>query len=291
MNAPGPVSRLFVTTYLIGAGWLAPATSAQTTSADSKPPAAAPEAPSQPPSGVPQQQQQQPLTPLDRFPPKGWPDPVHDRRNTFAVAEVIDFRPNGDQSDFAWDLNGWHGGDLNRLWFKSEGEQSAREAERNIDAQLLYGRFVKKFYDVQLGAGVQTATFKGRSSTRAQAVVGFEAFVPFKADLETLLFISQDGDVSGRVTFIRDLLITQRLILQPRVETNIAAQQVERFRVGTGLNNIELGVRVRYEVRREFGPYVGLEFDRSFFGTADLLREDGEDPSQWRFVFGVRVWR
>ena len=201
---------------------------------------------------------QQPPAP-ERFPPQGWPMPVGDQMpRTFVLADVIDVTPDGDHSDISWDAEGWHGGDYNRLWFKSEGEQSFTRAERSIDAQLLYGRFIKKHYDVQIGGGVQTATFQGRNVTRGQAVVGVEGFVPYRYDLETLLFISQDGDVSGRVTFLRDYLITQRVVLQPRVETNIAAQRVEEFSVGSGLNNIEVGVRLRYEIRREFGPYVGL---------------------------------
>lgn len=218
--------------------------------------------------------------------------PVEDhKRHTFAVADVIDFNPRGDEGDVRWDFNGWHGGDFNRLWFKSEGEQSFTEADRNIDVQLLYGRFIKKFYDFQIGGGLQTATFQGRNVTRGQAVLGLEAFVPFKSDLETLLFISQDGDIAGRITFIRDLLVTQRVVLQPRVETNVAGQTVEEFTVGSGLNNIELGVRLRFEIRREFGPYIGVSVDRRFFETADLTRAEGKDPSQVRFVFGVRAWR
>lgn len=217
--------------------------------------------------------------------------PVEDqKRHTFAVADVIDVNPRG-EGDVSWDFNGWHGGDFNRLWFKSEGEQSFTEADRNIDVQLLYGRFIKKFYDFQIGGGLQTATFQGRNVTRGQAVVGLEAFVPFKSDLETLLFISQDGDIAGRITFIRDFLVTQRVVLQPRVETNVAGQRVEEFTVGSGLNNIELGVRLRFEIRREFGPYVGLSVDRRFFETADLTHAEGKDASQVRFVFGVRAWR
>ena len=85
--------------------------------------------------------------------------------------------------------------------------------------------------------------------------------------------------------------MTQRVVLQPCVETNVAGQRVEEFTVGSGLNNIELGVRLRFEIRREFGPYVGLSVDRRFFETADLTRAEGKDPSQVRFVFGVRAWR
>lgn len=201
---------------------------------------------------------------------------------------VIDFTSGG---DLHWDSNGWHGGDYNRIWFKSEGEQSLQRTERNLDVQVLYGRFVKKFYDVQIGGGVQTATYEGRNVTRGELVLGLEGFVPFKSDFESLLFVSTDGDVRGRVTFERDLLLGQRLIMQPRIESNIAAQAVEESGVGRGLNNLELKLRVRYEFRREFAPYVGVSFWRQFFGTADLTRARGSDPSSLRLLFGLRVWR
>jgi len=104
------------------------------------------------------------------------------------------------------------------------------------------------------------------------------------------LFVSQEGHVSSRVSASRDFLLTQRLILQPRIETNAAVQRVPAFTVGRGLNNIEAGVRVRYEFHRKFGPYVGVSIDRSFFGTADLVRQEGGDPSQVRLVMGIRAW-
>ena len=229
--------------------------------------------------------------PQDRFPPPGWPMPVEDtQRNTFLLGDLIDLTPQ-DDGQVHWDFNGWHGGDLNRIWFKSEGEQSFTAPARSIDVQVLYGRFVKRYYDLQVGGGVQTATFKGRAVTRGQAVFGVEAFVPFKSDLETLLFISSDGDVSARLTFVRDLFVTQRILLQPRIETNLAAQRVEEFGVGSGLNELELGLRLRYEIRREFGPYVGVSWQRRFFETARIFRAEGKEPGTTRLVFGVRAWK
>jgi copper resistance protein B len=271
---------------IVAAAGTATTATAQATSGQVASPSDAPAAvaPSSETSG------QQPIRLPDRFPPNGWPMPVNDGRpHTFALADVLDFSPTG-KGDVRWDFEGWRGGDYNRLWFKSEGDQSFTQAERNIDAQLLYGHFMKKYYDFQIGGGGETATYQGRNVTRGQMVVGVEGFVPYEFDLETLLFVSYKGDVSGRLTFWREYLLTQKLILQPRVETNLAGQRVEEFTVGGGLNNIELGIRVRYEIRREWGPYVGLSFDRSFFETADLLRADGRDPSQLRFVFGVRAW-
>lgn len=225
-------------------------------------------------------------------PPKDWRPPVDDEhRYLFLLADILEYRPARDGGDFNWDTESWYGGEYNRFWFKSEGEQSATQAQRSIDLQLLYGRFIKRYYDFQIGGRADTRIFRGASVTRGQAVIGIEGLVPYRYELEALLFISQQGDVSGRFTYNRDFLMTQRLILQPRFETSIAAQRVERFGVGSGINNVALGLRLRYEIRREFAPYIGVSYERRLFGTADLARQNGIDAGIVVFTAGVRLWR
>ena len=226
-------------------------------------------------------------------PPKDWPRPVDDRKpETFVLVDVLEYRPKAEKSDYRWDVEGWHGGDINKLWFKSEGERNtALKADYDIDGQLLYGRFLRKYYDFQIGLRGETQTYQGRNVSRAQAVIGVEGLVPYNYELETAMFISQNGHVSGRFTLTKDFLLSQRWIVQSRFETSLAAQRVDRFTTGRGLNNIECGFRVRYEVSRKFAPYLGVSFDRSFFGTAAMVRQEGGDPSQIRFVLGVRMWR
>jgi copper resistance protein B len=223
----------------------------------------------------------------------GWTSPVADQpRYLFLSAEVLEYRPGAGADDFRWDVSGWYGGDYDRIWFKSEGERNtAFKADFDVDFQLLYGRFVWKYYDFQVGARLETQTFRDATVTRGLAVVGLEGLIPYAVELESALFLDQNANVSARLSLTKDLLLTQRLILQPRLETNAAVQRVERFTTGPGLNNLELGFRMRYEIWRKFGPYFGMSFDWSFFDTADLVRQEGGDPSQARFVAGIRVWR
>lgn len=227
------------------------------------------------------------------YPRKEWPQPVEDEvRRTAILADVFEYRPDRAGGDFRWDAEAWHGTDYNRVWFKSEGERNtALKAQYDIDAQLLYGRFVKRYYDFQVGARLETQSFQNGNVSRVHGVLGLEGIIPYNYEMEALFFVSQNGDVSGRVTGTKDVLLTQRLILQGRVESTFAAQRVERFTAGTGLNNIEVGFRLRYERPREAAPYVGVSFDRSFFGTADLVRQQGGDPAQIRFAAGLRFWR
>ncbi|MGE3977418.1 MAG: copper resistance protein B [Nitrospira sp.] len=227
-------------------------------------------------------------------PEKDWPSPVNDRANRlFTLIDVLEYRPKtgGAEEGYRWDIEGWYGGDYNRLWYKSEGQQgTAFKSGYDVDFELLYGRFIKKYYDFQIGSRVETQTFRGQNVTRTLGVIGIEGFVPYDYDLEAALFIDQNGAVSGRLSFTKDFLLTQRLILQGRFETNVAVQRVEQFTTGSGLNNLEFGVRLRYEIRREFAPYIGFSMDKSFFETADLVRQQGGSPSQIRFVTGVRMW-
>jgi len=240
-----------------------------------------------------QSSDQEPTTAVVPFPPpKDWPKPVEDEMpRTLVLADIFEFQPKGKETEFRWDTEAWHGGDYNRIWFKSEGEQGLTKAERNLDFQVLYGRFVKRYYDFQIGARAETKTFRGASVARGQFVIGIEGLVPYKYELETALFLSHQGDVSGRVSFTRDYLLNQRWILQGRAETNFSVQQVERFGLGRGLNDIELGLRLRHEIRREFAPYFGVSWDRKLFGTADFVRLEGNNPSRLRFVLGVRLWQ
>ena len=229
-------------------------------------------------------------------PPGDWPAPVNDQeRRLFTLVDVLEYRPSTGGSrghdDYRWDIEGWYGGDYNRLWFKSEGQKdTAFKADYDVDVQLLYGRFIRKYFDLQMGGRVETQSFKGSNVTRGLGVIGIEGLVPYNYDFESSLFIDQNGAVSARLAFTKDLLLTQRLILQTRFETNAAVQRVEEFTTGSGLNNLEFGGRLRYEIRREFAPYVGISLDRSFGETATLVRQDGGNPSQVRFVLGVRAW-
>jgi len=234
---------------------------------------------------------------LSKFPSPGdWPPPVNDQeKRLFTLVDVLEYRPKtgGSQGndDYRWDIEGWYGGDYNRLWFKSEGQQdTAFKADYDVDFQLLYGRFIQKHYDFQIGPRVETQTFRGRNVTRGFGVIGIEGLVPYNYEFESALFIDQTGAVSARLSLTKDMLLTQRLILQTRFETNGAVQRVERFTTGSGLNNLEFGVRLRYEIRREFAPYVGISLDNSFGETATLVRQEGGNPSQIRFVVGMRAW-
>jgi copper resistance protein B len=223
--------------------------------------------------------------------PTDWPH-VHEDDQNFGTLLVdrLEYRADDGPDHLLWDAQGWYGGDYQRLWLKTEGEQSITDSHGEAEVQALYSRLVAPYWDVQAGVRYDRAYGSGRDRDRTFGVLGVQGLAPYRFDTDFALFVSEDGDVSARVQFEHDLLLTQRLVLQPRVEVNAAAQQLKSWGVGRGINDIQIGLRLRYEIRRQFAPYVGVEWVRKLGDTADLARDDGEAVSAPALVAGVRLW-
>ena len=186
---------------------------------------------------------------------------------------------------YLWDLQGYYGNPTSRFWFKSEGEGSFGQRIEDAEFQALYSRAVTPFWDLQAGVRQDVA---GPNTT--YGVIGVQGLAPYLFEVDAALFVSHRGDVTARVEAEIDQRITQRLILQPRAELNLAAQDIPRLGIGAGLDKVEVGVRLRYEIVREFAPYIGVEQSWRTGGSSDYARARGEDPSVTNYVVGVRFW-
>lgn len=222
----------------------------------------------------------------------GWASPVEDRmRFNYVLTDRLEFSSGDEPSALAWDVQGWYGGDRNKFWWKTEGEQSvAGKSQGSGEIQALYSRLVAPFWDLQMGLRYDRNWNSEASRGRAFAVLGLEGLAPYWFEVEPTLFLSEDGDLSARVAATYDMLLTQKLVLQPRVEVNAALQESSAFGVGKGINDVEIGFRLRYEIRREMAPYVGIVWSKQIGKTADFRRLSGESTDDIRLVFGLRVW-
>lgn len=198
-------------------------------------------------------------------------------------ADLLEWTPNGDR--YSWEVEGWYGGDINRFVFKTEGEGQSREGVEAAEVQLLYSRAVARYTDVQ--AGIR---YDLEPRSRAYATLAVDAMFPYWFEAEGSLFLSEKGDLLARVEGSYDFRLTQRLILQPRAELEFAAQDIPESEIGSGLSKGELGLRLRYEIRREFAPYIGVSYERAFGDTAEFVRAHGEDVESTRFIVGLRAW-
>lgn len=215
--------------------------------------------------------------------PDDWPMPVMDDHNYGML--LIDRAESAleDGGEYTWDLQGWYGGDRNRAWLKTEGE-GEWGGSTDAELQLLFGRMFAPYWDWQ--AGVR----QDFGSERSHLVLGVQGVAPYEFEIDAALFLSEKGDLSARLEAEYELLLTQRLVLQPRLEIEAALSDDRAAGTGSGLNHGELGLRLRYEIRREIAPYVGLSWERSYGDARDLARLEGEDSSKVAVVAGIRAW-
>ncbi|WP_369059785.1 copper resistance protein B [Caulobacter sp. 73W] len=191
----------------------------------------------------------------------------------------------GDGDGYGWEGRASFGGDINRLVLKSEGEGDDHSLEA-AELQALYARTIGPYFNLQAGL---RHDFKPGPS-RTYAALGVEGLAPYWFEVGATAFLSEKGDLSARFEASYDLRVTQRLILEPRAEIELQAQDVPELGEGAGLSSAEVGLRLRYAIRQEFAPYIGLMHERKFGQTADYARVHGEDPKATRFVVGLRAW-
>lgn len=205
----------------------------------------------------------------------------------YIQGDRFEYQSNDGDGLYLWDAQGWYGTDFNKFWFKTEGEfLPDQNITEEAQLQLLYSRAITSFFDLQ--AGIRH-DFKPDPS-RSFAVLGVQGLAPYWFEVDAATFLSDDGDVSARLEAEYEVLLTQRLIAQPRLETNLAFQDVEEVGVGSGINNVELGLRLRYEIKREFAPYVGVSWSKLTGDTKDMAQDEGEDTDTVSFVTGIRFW-
>jgi copper resistance protein B len=201
------------------------------------------------------------------------------------LVDQLEYRRTEGDGVIAWDAQAWYGGDYDKLWIKTAGEWTESSFER-AELQLLYSRLVGYYWDVQAGL---RHDFEPDPS-RFYAVLGLQGLAPGYFELDLQAFVSEEGDISARLEAEYDILITQRLVLQPKAELNVAIQDVEELGVGSGVSDLEVGVRLRYEFVRELAPYVGVSWERKFGDTADFARQEDEDVESLSVLAGVRFW-
>lgn len=205
--------------------------------------------------------------------------------NYLFVADRLEWQDADEGSALGWDLNGWVGGDIDRLAFRSEGERLNGHTEE-AELQLLWSHAIGPWWET--AAGVRQDFKPG--SPQTWAAFGVQGMPLYGLETEATVFLGEAGQSALRLGAEYDILLTNRLILQPAAEANLYGRNDDERGVGSGLSDLELGLRLRYEIRRELAPYIGVNWTRAYGNTADLLREDDEDVDEARLVAGIRFW-
>jgi copper resistance protein B len=235
-----------------------------------------------PPANVP------PVTDEDRR--AAFPDveghTVHDTGvHYFVLFDQFELQTGGPSPGLNLDNKSWIGGDLNRVWFRAETETEGSDVG-SAQAHALYGRAIARWWD--LVAGVRQDMSPGPGQT--WAAVGIQGLAPYWFEVEATAYVGAEGRTHLRFETEYELLLTNRLVLQPLLELELYGKSIPESGIGSGLSTTELGARLRYEIRRELAPYVGVTWTRRYGGTADFARDRDEDVSAARLALGLRMW-
>lgn len=211
---------------------------------------------------------------------------------TSLIIDQLEYRSQEGDDLARLDLEGWAGGDTNRIWLRSEAEaRTSGPTDGRFEGTLFYARHVAPFVDLLVGIREDVVFGKAVADRRRTlAALSLDWFVPGRIDLEPNIFVSDEGDFSTRLTASGDLFFTQKLIAQARFEVNASASDARAFGVKSGFNDVELGLRLRYELRREFAPYLGVSWVQRLDDTADLAKARGERESEVALATGIRFW-
>jgi len=201
------------------------------------------------------------------------------------MLEQFEIRATDGDDPRVWEAEAWLGKDLNKFWVKTEGERVGGDTEE-AEVQLLYSRGIYTYWDLQIG---WRHDIRPRPK-RDWLVVGIKGLAPYFFDTDAALFLGGPGGVGARLQTEYELLFTQRLILTPEVEVNLHSKSDPATGTGSGLSDLELGLRLRYEIRREFAPYVGVNWWKKFGSTAGFARAEGGPTDDLQWVAGIRAW-
>ena len=210
-----------------------------------------------------------------------------DVRTTAVLIDTLEAGFGDGEKGYSWNAQGWTGGDINRFWWKTEGEGAFDGKLHDAEVQALYSRAVAPFWDVQ--AGVRQ-DFRPDGDDTTHLTVGVQGVAPYWFEMSAAAFLSTEGDLTARAEAEYDQRITQKWILQPAIEVAFSASDIPELEIGSGLTSVTAGLRLRYEIRKEFAPYVGVRWSRSFGDTADYARARGDDVDATRLVVGIKAW-
>ncbi|TAM64237.1 MAG: copper resistance protein B [Rhodanobacter sp.] len=190
-----------------------------------------------------------------------------------------------DGSGQRWEAEAWYGNDSNKLWVRTEGDRTPSRIEEGT-LEALWNHSIAPYWSTQLGVRQDLGT----GPRRSWAAFGVQGLAPYWFELEATAYVGQAGRTAARLRGTYELLFTQRLILQPELEVNLHGQADPARRIGRGLADAQMGLRLRYEIRRQFAPYIGVVWTRRFGATADFARIDCQPIFDRQLVAGVRIW-
>lgn len=201
------------------------------------------------------------------------------------MIDQLEWRNTDDEDPYALDAQAWIGKDLHKLWLKLDVEHREGATEE-AEIQALYSRAITPFWDLQIGWRRDIKP----TPTRDWGVIGIQGLAPYFLDINAALFVQDSGDTAARLSAEHDIMLTQQWVVSPEVSLSAYGQTDQETMTGSGISDAQMGLRLRYEIRREFAPYIGIIWQKKFGTTADFAQSAQEPVSDTQWVAGIRAW-
>jgi copper resistance protein B len=201
------------------------------------------------------------------------------------MIDQFEYRATEGPDPLILEADAWIGKDLHKAWFKVDAERVNNELEE-LEVQALYSRAVAPFWDLQVGIRHDARP----RPTRTWAALGFKGLAPYWFEVDAAAFVNKEGQVNLRASAEYEWMFTQQIALAPELEFNAYSKDDPDHEIGAGLSDMQAGIRLRYEIKREFAPYIGVNWNRKLGETADIARSSGEDIDDVQFVVGIHAW-
>ena len=221
-----------------------------------------------------------------------WLEPIKPYRTGMVLFDRLELtRTDNNDNLIVWDMLAWYGSDTNRVYFKSEGKNQQNDGEPTEleSTEVLASRLIAPFWEIQGGAGLRGSLASG-SERENYLVFSLFGMAPYRFEMDNSITINEDGDVAASVEAEYDIRLSQVTYLQPRLEVTAGLTDAEKYDRPSGFNDVRIGLRYRYEISREFAPYIGVYWSRALGQKADLITDEGGDEFETGVVAGVRMW-
>jgi len=208
-------------------------------------------------------------------------EPMHPIRYWGVFVDKLEYREK--EKNLNLELDSFYGGDYHKLWLSLEAKKELKRGDWEFErADLLFGKAISSFFDIRVGGGYAGKKDEGRTRLAVELV----GLAPYWFETELSFYLTHKGEPYGKLKAEYDLLLTQRLVLQPEVEVLASAKTIEPLEIGKGISNVGLSIRLRYEIKREIAPYVGFSWERNYGKTKELKGKVEEST----FLIGLRMW-
>jgi len=196
-----------------------------------------------------------------------------------------------DKNNLMYEITSWYGGDYNRLWLEAEGNHNLNSNEGEIEKlDILFGKWIRPFWDGRVGLGYIGKYGNNKDFGRIGLVLSLKGLAPYMFETDFDIKFLTTGEMLADIELEYSILLTQRLTVQPKVSSSYSSENLKEMEIGSGINNFSISLRLIYEIKREFAPYMEVSYTKFLGNTKDFFKKETGKDKETNIYLGLRIW-